>query len=394
MKPRRGIVYKGDVVAATLGREPDGVTAFTYLSEYLASGRPAVATTLPLTDRPRITQAGAVPPFFAGLLPEGRRLTALRTSIKASADDELSLILAVGTDLIGDVRVVPEGSRPEAAPVAIEIPKDPETIRFSEILAASGIDKVGIPGVQDKVSARMISLPARRAGERYILKLSPPEYPHVVENEAFFIRQARRAGLPTVHANEVTDANGVTALLVRRFDRTTDGGGIAAEDACQALDLWPADKYNVTMEQAARALIDVCAAPAVAALAVFRQVLFSWLTGNGDLHAKNLSILQTESGEWRMSPAYDLPSTVLYGDLTFALDLQGEDSDITGSLLRGFARDIGLSDRAASAALTKIGAALYALPDELPTSSLPFAEAQLRATANELRRRRSLLDLA
>jgi serine/threonine-protein kinase HipA len=54
-----------------------------------------------------------VPPFFAGLLPEGARLVALITRLKTSAADEFSLLVAVGGDTIGDVRVLPEGAAPE-----------------------------------------------------------------------------------------------------------------------------------------------------------------------------------------------------------------------------------------------------------------------------------------
>ena len=49
------------------------------------------------------------------------------------------------------------------------------------------------PAEQEKASARMLSVPVGQAGRRYLLKVDPPEYPHVVENEAYFISLARRA---------------------------------------------------------------------------------------------------------------------------------------------------------------------------------------------------------
>lgn len=66
-------VYKAGALAAILRRESDS-TVFEYVDDYLIRSRVPVATTLPLTDEPRVTAAGSVPPFFAGLLPEGRRL--------------------------------------------------------------------------------------------------------------------------------------------------------------------------------------------------------------------------------------------------------------------------------------------------------------------------------
>ena len=55
--------------------------------------------------------AAAAPAFFADL-PEGRRLTALRRTVGTSADDEFSMLLAVGGDTIGDVQVLPVGDTP------------------------------------------------------------------------------------------------------------------------------------------------------------------------------------------------------------------------------------------------------------------------------------------
>src|SRR4051812_35888510 len=93
----RADIYKRGVLAARFHRRRDGVE-FEYLPDYLQSNQPAIATTLPRTPSAHLTPAGAVPPYFAGLLPEGRRLSALRRAVKSSADDDLSLLLAVGAD--------------------------------------------------------------------------------------------------------------------------------------------------------------------------------------------------------------------------------------------------------------------------------------------------------
>jgi serine/threonine-protein kinase HipA len=62
----------------------------------------------------------------------------------------------------------------------------------------------------------MISLPVDRAGERHILKLNPAEYPHLVENEKFFLDAARRSGLKVPSSRVVFDARGMPGLLVAR----------------------------------------------------------------------------------------------------------------------------------------------------------------------------------
>lgn len=386
-------VFVGDTPAATLKREPDGVTSFSYLPEYRATGGLPVATTLPLSDRPVITRAGGVPTYFAGLLPEGRRLTALRRSIKASADDEFAMLLEIGSDLVGDVRVLPEGDDRSEPETVITLDADDAPL-FEDLLADKGIiDRVGLAGVQEKVSARMISLPVTQANARYILKLSPPEYPHVVENEAFFIALAHRLRIPAVEARLVSDAKGVNGLLVRRFDRPPSGGRLGVEDACQALDRFPADKYNVSMEQAAESLIRACAAERVAAARLFEQIYLAWLTGNGDVHAKNISILRDPAGEWRVAPAYDLPSTALYGDMTFALDVNGEDSDLTADDFLGLARHLDLPQPAALRRMRAIDIGTAALPEMLEQADLPFEKTRMTDLLRELDRRRALLEI-
>ncbi len=336
----RATVLKGGTPAAELERRSDAIV-FAYHGSYLEQGGPPVATSLPLSGTPVVTHsAGALPPFFSGLLPEGRRLSALRAAVKTSADDELTLLLAVGADVVGDVQIIPEGV---SAPAEVEprvVAGAWSEVRFSELFAesvggeAALIDRVAIPGVQAKLSAGMINVPVARRGHRYILKLDPPEYPNLVANEAFFLDAARRSGVQTVEAEVVRDADGLPGLLVRRFDRRLGPGGdpvaLAQEDGCQVLRRYPADKYRVTTEEVIGALASVCQARPVAALTLLRQVAFAYLSGNGDAHARNFSVQRLPEGEWRVCPAYDLPSTYLYGDTTMALSLNGRDRENIG----------------------------------------------------------------
>ncbi|WP_235933426.1 HipA N-terminal domain-containing protein [Corynebacterium qintianiae] len=91
MKPRdqlryidRADVYKAGTLAAELEREDSGEVQFAYLPSY--EGEP-IAFTLPLGTTLR---GAGLPSFFAGLLPEGHRLTVLKRSMKTSLDDELT----------------------------------------------------------------------------------------------------------------------------------------------------------------------------------------------------------------------------------------------------------------------------------------------------------------
>jgi len=391
------VVLKRGRVAARLVRESGGVR-FQYEPDYLDDpAAPPVATTLPPTPEPTFTPAGAVPPFFAGLLPEGRRLGALSRSVKTSADDDLTLLLAVGRDTVGDVEVVPDGYEPEPASSAVAIDKW-EEVSFEDLyLDMTGErllrPRAGLAGVQPKVSTEIVSLPVKRAGERFILKLDPPEYPHLVANEAFFLSAARRSGLRVAEAEIVTDRADTPGLLVRRFDRTAIDGAVVAlaqEDACQVLGLYPADKYNVTTEAVVNALSQVTGAPIVAARDLLLQFAFAYLTGNGDGHAKNFSVGQDPTGEWRATPAYDTPSTQPYGDSTMALPIVGKNDERIGrDDFLALGAEVGVTRRATVRVLDDLVArADLWLPD---IDSLPFDQRKRHKLRRVIEYRRARL---
>ena len=359
----RADVLKAGTRAGSLIRRADAVV-FAYDRQHVDGGGDAVATTLPVSPSPVVTHApGALPPFFSGLLPEGRRLGALRLAVKTSADDEVTLLLAVGEDTVGDVQVVPDGEAPEEVEPRVSA-GDWEEIRFLDLFAASvgdarAVDRVALPGVQDKVSARMINVPVALENARFFLKLDPPEFPHLVANEAFFLSAARRSGVETAEAEVVHDAGGTPGLLVRRFDRVGDALGrvvsLAQEDACQVLGRYPADKYRVSTEEVIGALAGVCQAASVAAFALLKQAVFAYLTCNGDAHAKNFSVHRLPDGEWRVTPAYDLPASHPYGDTTMALTINGRRrEDIGRADFIALGEAVGLRARAVERALDEL----------------------------------------
>ena len=153
---------------------------------------------------------------------------------------------------------------------------------------------------------------------------------------------------------------------------------------------WPADKYNLTCEEVVLALADRCAARVVASRALFQQICFAWLTGNGDVHAKNLSILATPEGEWRVAPAYDLPSTVPYGDGSLALSLQGKVRGISRRRLLAFADAVGLPERIAAATLDDVLKRTEGLEDLLRSDGPPFGPEVSTGLIKEVRHRRRL----
>ena len=406
-------IYKAGILAARLERH-EGGTRFSYLPAYLASGGPAVASSLPLSTQPVLSGGGAAPPYFTGLLPEGRRLNALRRSIKTSADDDLSLLIAAGGNPVGDVQIVGHGEPLDPDEHAVELdPKLP--VDFEQLLGDPDlIDPVALAGVQDKLSAGMISMPVASAGKRFILKLNAPEFPHVVENELVMFRYAARLRIPLSRVQLIRDVAGRPGLLVERFDRVPLRGAgadevqrLAVEDGAQVLKLYPADKYNVGFGQVCQALADYCAAPLPALRNLAIQGAFAWLSGNGDLHAKNVSMVQQPHGEWSIAPVYDIPSTVVYGDKTLALPLSGKRNGISRRHFLGWATGLGLPDRTAvqamELALKASGPLIADLdagrafagtagPRANDDGGSPFSDMVTRAWVKELKHRRRLLE--
>ena len=98
-------------------------------------------------------------------------------------------------------------------------------------------------------------------------------------------------GIPVAQHELVYDRDGVSGLMVSRFDRTPSGGRIAMEDGAQILGVPSGEKYTednpaVTTESVIQAMVKIAASPAIARRNLYMHFLYAWLTGNGDLHAK------------------------------------------------------------------------------------------------------------
>jgi len=191
--------------------------------------------------------------------------------------------------------------------------------------------KVTLSGVQRKIAIDLDGATFRVAvaGSRFLLKPQITEYPEIPENEHLTLQLADLFGIPAAQSGLVRLRDDSLALLVRRFDRTDEGEKIAMEDFCQLAELLPGDKYRGSAELCARLLKRFSAAAPLDLLALFRQLLFSWWTGNGDVHLKNLALLSRIRGEPRLSPGYDLVNTavVIPGD-PFALPMDGKQRNL------------------------------------------------------------------
>lgn len=366
-KPATALVLRGDVLAGHVHRTAKGAV-FEYEPAFLAKHHErsdhGIAYRLPYAT-PRLETLGTnVHPFFAGLLPEGVRLRALVRRVKTSEDDLLSLLVAAGADCIGDVAVALDLTAPRDTTPTLDVAALSE-VRFADVLAESLAGKRGleptIPGAQEKISASMISVPVRGKGKglrAYVLKLNPERMPRLVENEAFFLRMARASGLDVARSEVVHDGAGAAGLLVERFDRIPDGAALRKvhqEDACQFLDRYPADKYVLSHADIARGIVELSTVPIVEMARYLRLVAFSYLVANGDLHAKNVSLrTNAVDGRVELTPAYDLLSSLPYGDRTMALSFDGRDDNLKRAHFLAFGERFGVRTAATSATLDEL----------------------------------------
>lgn len=383
-------VYCNDSLAGSITRQADGGVAFRYDKHYLAEGCGSIATSLATTRDPYVGPGGALPAFFSGLLPEGHRLYVLKDATKTSLSDELTLLMAVGSNTPGNIRVVPAGSGVEQAPVVAEF-SNATDLDFT--LLASTLDRHSIPGVQDMISAIMLRTPVEFKNNAYLLKLYPRDHPHLVVNEAQHLAAARALKLPVARNRIGRDSKGRPGLLVERFDRkaTEEANSpirLALEDAMQVLNLPPASKYAESTEQVIQALALQCQAPILAKHNLYMQFVFAWLTGNGDLHGKNASILANEQGRFSIAPIYDIPCTLIYGDDTMALTVAGKAKNLKKRHWAELAEELGLTERAAQSANQLALKAAMTVDLEV----LPFDGSPIRGTQRELRFRRLELE--
>lgn len=199
-----------------------------------------------------------------------------------------------------------------------------------EIVAAS----TTVTGVQAKLS---LDISRGKAGEaqrftivglwgKYILKPQTDRFANLPENEDLTMHMAEAAGIKTVPHSLIRFADGELCYITRRIDRTRQGGKIAMEDMCQLSERLTEDKYKGSYERIAKLIRQHSAAPLLDVVNFWEVVVFSWLTGNADMHLKNFSLYRP-ADNYMLAPAYDLLSTALAmpeDDEELALTLNGK----------------------------------------------------------------------
>ncbi len=242
--------------------------------------------------------------------------------------------------------------------------------------------RLTVPGVQPKLSLglhrgtashspRRLTLVDAPAG--YILKPPSPDYPFLPELEDLCMHLAGDTRIPTVPHSLVRLASGELAYLTRRIDRA-GALKIHMEDMCQLSGKPTEAKYRASHEQVARLIKTYSAVPLLDVTAFYEQVLFCFLTGNSDMHLKNVSLLHDPQLGPVLSPAYDLvPSNLLVpADLEeLALSLNGRKRKLTRSDFETAMRGAGMEEKAISNLFARIGRAIPGWESRIAQAFLP-----------------------
>lgn len=146
---------------------------------------------------------------------------------------------------------------------------------------------------------------------RFILKPQTELYPNLPELEDLTMHLAEAAKIQVVPHTLVRFADGKLCYLTRRIDRTAKGEKIPMEDFCQLSEKMTEHKYRGSHEQIAKLILHYSSAPKLDLARFWEIVLFSWITGNSDMHLKNFSLYSPISGNYQLTPAYDLLNTLL-----------------------------------------------------------------------------------
>ncbi len=260
-----------------------------------------------------------------------------------------------------------------------------------------GLAMVGVTslsGVQRKLSlgldsARM-TLRLQTEGRQFIVVPPTDRFAGLPANEHVTMRIAARCGLQVPEHGLLQLGDGTLAYIVARFDRPVAGGKLAVEDFCALSERYPAEKYRGSAELCARVVRRFASEPGIALRDLFRQFLFAWWTGNGDLHLKNLSLWTDGTGKVGLSPAYDLLNTRLFlPDDELALSICGHKKELTPRMWGEFGAYCGLPTRAIASVA---GGLLAALPDACALVERSFlVEAQQQAYVELLNKRTLLL---
>ena len=162
----------------------------------------------------------------------------------------------------------------------------------------------------------------------FIFKPQTDTYPELPENEDLTMHMAEVARIKVVPHSLIRLADNTLGYITHRIDRTKKGEKIDMEDLCQ-LTLHPTEyKYKSSCEQIAKTIVAYSSMPKLDLVNFMQVLLFSFITGNNDMHLKNFSLYRPKK-LYQLTPAYDLLNVAIVNPKDkeeLALTLNGKKS--------------------------------------------------------------------
>ena len=199
------------------------------------------------------------------------------------------------------------------------VPELPYSDEDMQTLATEIIrSQISVTGVQAKLSLEIItSKPTKNKRFTivglwggYILKPQTTDYLHLPEVEDLTMHLAELAKIPIVPHSLIRLKSGTLAYITKRLDRH-GSRKIQMEDMCQLTERLTEYKYHSSYENIAKVILKHSLFPVLDEIGFYELIVFSFLTGNADMHLKNFSLLRTSEKGFTLMPAYDLVATVL-----------------------------------------------------------------------------------
>lgn len=318
-----------------------GKNIFVFSPDYMAlpASKRQTFTLTQLTNEGFLTKplisAQRLTPVLSNLLPEGALRQWMAASLKVHQENEFPLIAHMGGNLPGGLRAeaIPAGSLPvwaldhreQVEPVQIDVEHSQNRfslagvqMKFSSVRQRDGRFNIGLDADSDS----------------WIIKTPSTVHKYVPDNEYTAMLLAESAGvdIPEIRLVGLTQLenlpdiqlpNESQAYAIKRFDRE-EGRRVHTEDFAQVLQLYPYQKYsNANYEQIAEVLYQHSSQGMKDVQQMARRLLVNILLANGDAHLKNWSLIYPDGKRPRLSPAYDIVSTLPYvkNEQKFALNM-------------------------------------------------------------------------
>lgn len=243
-----------------------------------------------------------------------------------------------------------------------QVPTLDYTTEDLDSLAAQVIkEQTSLTGVQPKLSLHL----AKHEGSHrltivglwgnYICKPQTSQYPMMPEVEDLTMHLAELAKIEVVPHTLFRMADNTLCYLTRRIDRTADGEKIAMEDMCQLTERQTEYKYKSSYEKIGKTITQFSSLPKMDLTNYFEMLLFSWLTGNNDMHLKNFSLYEPKD-DIRLTPGYDLLNVAIINpkdDEELALTLNGKNNKLTRKDFIASGVNMGLEQRTVDLLIAK-----------------------------------------